>query len=727
MSRVRCRVDTAADWASTNPVLALGEWGAESDLLPADVKAKLGDGVTAWNSLGYAIDTTASGGGGGAWGTITGTLADQADLQSSLDAKADLVGGVVPSAQIPAIAITEYLGSVASQAAMLALSGQKGDWAVRSDLGTTWVITGNDPTQLADWTQLGYPTAPVTSVNGQAGVVVLGAADVGADASGSAAAAQAFAIQRGNHTGTQAASTISDFAATVRGTVLTGLSLLSSADVAASDTVLEALGKLQAQSTAQASSISGKQDALGLAANTFYARSSAGAAANKTISDDALAFVAAANNAAMRTALGATTLGGNLYTLTNPGAITFLRVNADNTVTARSAADLRTDLSLGTAATQNTGTSGANVPLLNGANTWTASQTMSDAVVLSATIGAATPKGFAFAGDLDTGVAYVSANSYDFVANGAKVAGVSQAIFDHYNGSTVQWRFSNAGLYGISSSILQWSASTVTVSVDTGLCRNAAGVVEVNNGTAGTYRDLWARVVAATSDGTTSACAFSRSSNLNTGLYFPGSNQVAGVANGVTAWLASSSSFQSSLPLTFAGSNTFIQSNAANSVVFAGTATAITTGAVTSRTEFNKAVASIANNSATAVLTFTIPNAAHTASFFVQLTGIIGAGGAIGAHEAASTATYQVTITRTAGLAAVANAATVVAGGAANVAGGTTVTTSAAMSAMSGANSATQTCTLNVTIARAGGSSANHMCLIYCMLMNANTSGITVA
>lgn len=35
-----------------------------------------------------------------------------------------------------------------------------------------------------------------------------------------------------------------------------------------------------------------------------------------------------------RTSLGATTVGSNLFTLTNPSAITFLRVNADNTVSA---------------------------------------------------------------------------------------------------------------------------------------------------------------------------------------------------------------------------------------------------------------------------------------------------------------------------------------------------------------------------------------------------------
>jgi hypothetical protein len=52
---------------------------------------------------------------------------------------------------------------------------------------------------------------------------------------------------RTNHTGTQLASTISDFFTQVRATVLTGLSTASSAVVTATDTVLVAFGKLQAQ------------------------------------------------------------------------------------------------------------------------------------------------------------------------------------------------------------------------------------------------------------------------------------------------------------------------------------------------------------------------------------------------------------------------------------------------------------------------------------------------
>lgn len=84
------------------------------------------------------------------------------------------------ASQIPDIAVVDYLGSVASELAMLALTGQKGDWCTRSDLGTNWIITGSNPAVIGSWTQLSYPTAPVTSVNGQTGAVSLSAANVGA-------------------------------------------------------------------------------------------------------------------------------------------------------------------------------------------------------------------------------------------------------------------------------------------------------------------------------------------------------------------------------------------------------------------------------------------------------------------------------------------------------------------------------------------------------------------
>ena len=51
--RIQIRRDLAANWTSANPTLAQGELGYETDT----DKVKIGDGTTAWTSLGYVIDT----------------------------------------------------------------------------------------------------------------------------------------------------------------------------------------------------------------------------------------------------------------------------------------------------------------------------------------------------------------------------------------------------------------------------------------------------------------------------------------------------------------------------------------------------------------------------------------------------------------------------------------------------------------------------------------------
>lgn len=60
-----------------------------------------------------------------------------------------------------------------------------------------------------------------------------------------------------------------------------------------------------------------------------------------------------------RTSLGATTVGSNLFTLTNPSAITFPRFNADNTVSTLDAVDFRTAIGAGTGNGSVTSVSGA--------------------------------------------------------------------------------------------------------------------------------------------------------------------------------------------------------------------------------------------------------------------------------------------------------------------------------------------------------------------------------
>lgn len=79
---------------------------------------------------------------------------------------------LVPSAYLPDITITDTF-VVGSQAAMLALTCQKGDVAVRTDLNKTFILKGTDPTVLANWQELLTPTDTVLSVNGQTGAVTL--------------------------------------------------------------------------------------------------------------------------------------------------------------------------------------------------------------------------------------------------------------------------------------------------------------------------------------------------------------------------------------------------------------------------------------------------------------------------------------------------------------------------------------------------------------------------
>lgn len=100
---------------------------------------------------------------------------------SELATKADLVAGKVPVSQIPDIAITRYLGAAANQNAMLALTGEEGDWCTRTDDGKVYIITGSNTTLISSWTALTYPAAPstfVTSVAGRSGVVTLSTSDI---------------------------------------------------------------------------------------------------------------------------------------------------------------------------------------------------------------------------------------------------------------------------------------------------------------------------------------------------------------------------------------------------------------------------------------------------------------------------------------------------------------------------------------------------------------------
>ena len=87
--------------------------------------------------------------------------------------------GKIPESQIPTVAITDVF-TVASQAAMLALTAERGDIAVRSDLNKSFVLAAEPASTLANWIELRTPTDAVLSVAGKTGAVTLTYTDVGA-------------------------------------------------------------------------------------------------------------------------------------------------------------------------------------------------------------------------------------------------------------------------------------------------------------------------------------------------------------------------------------------------------------------------------------------------------------------------------------------------------------------------------------------------------------------
>ena len=126
----------------------------------------------------------------------------------------------------------------------------------------------------------------------------------------------------------------------------------------------------------------------------------------------------------MRSDLGGTTIGQNMFTLTNPSAITFPRFNADNTVSALSATDFRTAIGAGTGNGNGTVTSvtgslpisssGGTTPNITIAN----ASTTASGVVTTSTQSMAGNK--TFTGDLATSGAF-SATGFTTLTGGASV------------------------------------------------------------------------------------------------------------------------------------------------------------------------------------------------------------------------------------------------------------------------------------------------------------------
>lgn len=155
------------------------------------------DGIQA----GAEVNTVTSVNGSTGAVTVQGFSGNYSDLSNkpNLALKADLVGSVLDTSQVPELAITKFCGVVANENDMLALAipslpgggggelgpppgpgfiPEYGDWCSRSDNDKVYIVTGPDATLASDWTALTYPGAPITSVAGRTGVVTLSTSDI---------------------------------------------------------------------------------------------------------------------------------------------------------------------------------------------------------------------------------------------------------------------------------------------------------------------------------------------------------------------------------------------------------------------------------------------------------------------------------------------------------------------------------------------------------------------
>lgn len=206
------------------------------------------DGVIADRLVGDGdVTITSTGSGGGTWGTISGTLSDQTDLQDALDGKVDVVVGKQLSTEdFTSVYKTKLDGiEVGAQVNV----GTDIDQGIRTDSTVSLVSSTGDGGVLdaASATEAGVMTA--AQFTKLAGIAPGATAIDDTDDLVEGIVNRYFTETR------------------VRATPLTGLNISDDTDVVATDTVIQGLGKLQAQINAGGGS---SGTGLPLLENIFY-------------------------------------------------------------------------------------------------------------------------------------------------------------------------------------------------------------------------------------------------------------------------------------------------------------------------------------------------------------------------------------------------------------------------------------------------------------------------
>lgn len=365
---IKHRRDTAANWTANNPTLLDGQFGIETDSYTDSggfryYKIKLGNGSVAWNSLPYMRLAAIGGGGGGATafidltdvpGAYTGQggkylkvteLEDgvefepieAADLPTGIDA-AKIGDGSVSNAEF------QYLSNVTSDI-QTQINGKQAAGSYQpldSDLTSIAGLTPTDGDSIwrvaGAW--LNRTAAQAKTLLGLVKADVgLGNVDNTSDANKPVSTAQQAALDLKQNLDTELTAFAGLTSAADKLPYFTGAGTMSTADFTALARNLVALAgpsavrfyKVNADNTVSLRTAAEMLSDIGAQASGSYL------VTTNNLSD-------LDNAGTARTNLGATTVGGNIFTATNPGAVTFIRVNADNTITFRTVAETLSDL-----------------------------------------------------------------------------------------------------------------------------------------------------------------------------------------------------------------------------------------------------------------------------------------------------------------------------------------------------------------------------------------------
>lgn len=300
-----------------------------------------------------------------AWGDITGTLADQTDLQTALDAKGDKSGTL---AQFAATTSLQFKGVISDETGSGAVVFATSPTLVTPALGTPSSATLTNATGLPISTGVsglggGVATFLTTPSSANLAAAVTDETGTGALtlATSPALAGTPTAPTAGAGTNTTQIATTA-FVTGALATAVTGvLTLKGSTDCSANpnypaavkgDTYLVSVaGRIGGASgklvdvgdsyIASANNAGGTEASVGTSWFVLEHNLAGALLAANNLSDVASAATARGN-------LGGTTAGQAFFTLTNPSAITFVRINADNSVSALDAATFRTAIGAGT-------------------------------------------------------------------------------------------------------------------------------------------------------------------------------------------------------------------------------------------------------------------------------------------------------------------------------------------------------------------------------------------